>query len=41
MLTVLPPKASQMLKHHLLPATQQVIRHLNRDAGKDDHGRDR
>ena len=26
---------------HLLSAAQQVIRHLNRGAGKDDHGRDR
>lgn len=40
-LGVLPPKASQAIKHHILPGAQQAIRRLNRAAGKTDRGPDR
>lgn len=40
MLDILPPKADQMLKHHVLPAAQRAIRHLNRHAGETGQGRD-
>jgi len=35
-LDALPPKASQALKHHVLPGAQQVIRNLNPESWRAD-----